>query len=208
MYQRINPSKKGVVFNRTCPRTALDDLMDESKREQHDSVHSDESDGYASKIRKPSKEVVKKRHFTFSKKKPVYATLHVEEDEIPCAQPSKYTLHTSQKAGSSKGNMECQNNYLIWLDHLKLQAEDLCRRFICFKYNLSILGKRQTPLDYIDTYMYRSDSDLFSLDSDDDGKLKVIPPRFDRRKISRRSMLKSSCSAILEQDGENEGTTI
>lgn len=63
-------------------------------------------------------------------------------------------------------------------------------------------------MDYIDTYMYRSDSELFSLDSDDDGTLKAIPPRFDRRKISKRSVLKSSHRGILYQDGENEGTTI
>ena len=135
MYQRINPSKKGVVFNRTRPRTALDDLMDDSKREQHESVHSDESAGSARRISKPSKDVVKKRHFTFVKKKPVHATLHVEEDEIPCAQPSKYTLHTSQRAGPSKGNMDCESNFFICLDHFNLGVEDLCRRFICFIYN-------------------------------------------------------------------------
>ena len=63
-------------------------------------------------------------------------------------------------------------------------------------------------MDYIDRYMYRSDSDLFSLDSEDDGTLKVIPPRFDRRKISSKAVYKSSKRHIMYQDGDNEGTTI
>ena len=31
--------------------------------------------------------------------------VETEDSDIPCAQPTKYTIHTSQQAGPSKGNV-------------------------------------------------------------------------------------------------------
>ena len=130
------------MFNRNRPRTALDDLMDEHNRPQNDSIHSDESDSEAPRVSKPSTAVVKKRNFTFSKKKPVYATLDVEENYIPSAQPTKYTLHTSQIAGVSKGNMrwlkiQCHNASPPLFAMRKIYVEDLYALHIFAPFQLS-----------------------------------------------------------------------
>lgn len=87
-----------------------------------------------------------------------------------------------------------------------MTAEDLCR---IFKGSDLFAGTLNDSFDLIDRYMYKSDSDLYSVDSTDDGPPKAVPPEFKRGKISKRLVMKGVKRRFTDdEDAEDEGETI